>query len=347
MAATKPLTNSETAAFCSQMSMILKSGISSYEGLTLMVEDATEEDEKRILNKANQTLMETGSFYQAVDSTNVFPDYLLSMVKIGEETGTLDSVMHSLAKYYTREAGLAQTIRNAILYPFIMVLLMVGVILILISKVMPIFAQVFAQLGVSMGSVAKVLLAVGTFFNQHGILIFAFLAILVGLGLYFTLTGSGQKAFLRFAGKLKPSGLLSEQIDTYRFASGLALTLSSGLTPERSMSMASELVENSSLSARLRQCAEDVSSGNDLTKCLLDNHIFSGVNTRLISIASKTGNIDEAMEKIALQYEEEIDQRIVSMLASIEPTLVIILSVLVGAILLSVMLPLLGIMSAL
>lgn len=347
MAEVKPLTNSETAAFCSQMAMILKSGISSGEGLILMSEDAAGDEEKKILEAANQVLMETGSLHHAVKATGIFPDYMVSMVRIGEETGTLDTVMQSLSAYYSREAGLAQTIKNAITYPFIMILLMIAVILILLTKVMPTFAQVFAQLGMSMGTVAKVFLAAGSFFSRNIIVLLILLVLLAALAGYFTLTSSGQKAFLRFAGSLKPAGRLSEQISAYRFASGMALTLSSGLTPETSMEMACELVEDSAFASKLNKCRSDVSAGRDLCRSLLENHIFSGVNTRLVSIASKTGGIDQAMDDIALQYEEEIDRRVESMLASIEPTLVIILSVLVGAILLSVMLPLLSIMSSL
>lgn len=347
MANIKPLTYTETAAFCSQMSMILKAGISSYEGLTIMTEDAKESDEKELLGLANETLIATGSFYEAIAATGAFPNYMLSMVKIGEETGRLDEVMESLSSYYEREAGLATTIKNAITYPCIMILMMIAVILVLMTKVMPVFDQVFRQLGSEMGGFSKAILTLGKFLNSHSIILIVLLVIIVALGIFLTRTASGQRSLLAFAGKFRFTRMLASEIDTYRFANGMALTLSSGLTPEDSLKLTKPLIQEGPFLSKIESCIEKVASGEDLCDSLLSSGIFTGVYTKMASIASRTGVMDEVMKKISAAYEEEIDTRIGKILAAVEPTLVVILSVAVGVILLSVMLPLINIMSVL
>lgn len=149
MSSTKftPLSDQETASFCSQMALILKAGISSVEGITIMLEDAGNSDEKKLLSHIYESMTETGSLHQSLASTAAFPSYLLQMVQIGEETGRQDEVMASLAEYYEKEDNLAQTIRHAVTYPCIMVLLMIFIIVVLITRVMPVFHQVFQQLG--------------------------------------------------------------------------------------------------------------------------------------------------------------------------------------------------------
>ena len=132
-----------------------------------------------------------------------------------------------------------------------------------------------------------------------------------------------------------------------RFASGMALSLSSGLTPLECLRLSIPLVTNASFRGRLECCEQEVASGGDLCESLLSHKIFTGLYAKMASIGAKTGVMDEVMEKIAGQYEDEINEGLSKVVAAIEPSLVIILSLIVGVILLSVMLPLISIMTGL
>ena len=162
-----PLSNAETSAFCSQMAMILRSGISSIEGISILLEDSTDSGETELLQQINQTLLETGRLDQALDATGAFPSYMVQMTRLGEESGQLDNVMNSLALYYEKEASLNQAIKNAVTYPFLMILMMILVILVLLTKVMPVFQQVFRQLGTEMSGLSLAVLNLGMFLNRH------------------------------------------------------------------------------------------------------------------------------------------------------------------------------------
>ena len=340
-----PLTNAEIQAFCSQMSMILKSGISSTEGLSIMLDDARNTEEQKFLKTALDTLNMTGSLYEAMKATGACPDYFIYMIQIGEQTGTLDDVMNSLSDYYAKEDSLSQTIRTAVSYPLIMIIMMIAVILILITKVMPVFNQVFHQLGSDMTGISRGFLNMGIFLNNHVVISTAILIALVVLLFFLFRTSSGQKKLQSFARHFGVMRKLSEKIAARRFADGMALTLGSGLTPQNSLQLSLQLVEDSDFLTRLNACEDAVSAGDDLCDTLLKHHIFSGLYARMASIGAKTGAMDEVMRKISGCYEEEIDEQIDGLIAAIEPTLVIILSIIVGIILLSVMLPLVSIMA--
>ena len=342
----KPFSNLELSSFCGQTALILKSGISALEGLTIMMEDAASSEEKEVLETLLANMQETGNLYQAMESTGLYPSYMLRMVQIGEETGTLDAVMDSLRIHYEREDSIRKGIRSAVTYPMIMVAMMAVVVIVLLVNVMPIFNQVFIQLGTEMTGISRTLMHVGNVINRYAVVFLLLLAVIVGLGLYGTRTVSGRRMFRRIGYRLGFTRKIHEELAACRFASGMALTLSSGLNPDRSMELVTSLNDDPVFQEKIDLCLKKVREGEDLSEALFHSGMFTGVYARMASIGSKTGTMDQVMEQIADLYQEDIDTRTNNLLAVLEPTLVAVLSLVVGVILLSVMLPLMGIMSS-
>ncbi len=341
----RSFSNMELSSFCGQMALILKSGISVMEGLTIMLEDAASGDETAVLNILISHMQETGSLYQAMDTSGFFPGYLLHMVEIGEETGTLDEVMVALQVHYDREDSIRKSLRNSITYPMIMTGMLVVVVVVLLVKILPIFNQVFMQLGTEMTGLSRMLLNLGMALNRYSVLFIVILLAIVGVILYGTCTSSGRKILLSLSSKIKFTRILHEDLAACRFASGMALTLKSGIHPERGMELVASLNAYPAFQKKLEICEKEIAKGKDLPEAVFDAGIFSGMYARMASIGSKTGTLDQVMEQIAGFYQYEIDTRMNNLLAILEPTLVILLSLIVGVILLSVMLPLMGIMS--
>ena len=129
----KTLSNMEVTAFSEQMAMILKSGIPASEGISIMLEDAQSEAERVLLGVISEGMTQTGKLYDSLGETGVFPSYMLQMVQIGEETGTLDEVMESLSSHYEREEAISKSIKSALTYPLIMIGMMFLVIIVLIT----------------------------------------------------------------------------------------------------------------------------------------------------------------------------------------------------------------------
>ena len=330
----KKLSNLELAEFCGQMHLILHAGISSLEGLNILLEDAQNDAERELLKKMIHEMEFTGYFFEAVSCSSVFPDYALYMIKLGEETGTLDEVMNGLSKHYIREENMAGMLRSSFIYPSIMLGMMTLVILVLLTKVMPIFNQVFQQLGQEMTGFSAGLLNLGNLLSKYSIALIAILILLIVLGFW------GRK-------KIPFYKNIHNQLAACRFADGMAIALKSGMTVEQGLDLVENLLENDDFRKKVIDCKKTIESGKDLATALYSSNIFTGTYARMATIAEKSGTMDEAMFHISEEYEHSANIKINQMISMIEPTLVIVLSVIVGIILFSVMLPLLGIMSGL
>ena len=329
----KPLSNNELSMFCGQMSMILHSGISSTEGLSLMAEDSPEQG-KELLESLISNMEETG-----------IPEYMCNMIQIGEESGRLDEVMSALSEHYEQQETISRSIKNAITYPFIMITMMLAVILVLIVKVMPVFNQVYEQLGTGLTGVSKNILNLGILMNRYAFVLVLLAGVLAGCFLYFTFTEKGRNQFFRFSSKLPFTQKFSEKIAVSRFASGMYLALESGLDTDESLEMAARLADHPVLEEKIAKTRALLEEGQGFSEAISESQIFDSLSTRMISIGCKTGAVDMVMKQISLQYSEDINERIFQLISKLEPTLVAVLSIIVGLILLSVMLPLMGIMS--
>jgi type IV pilus assembly protein PilC len=342
-----PLSNLEAAAFCSQMAMILRSGISSPEGISLLLEDSSDESERRVLSSILVKIQQGGSFSEALKETQVFPDYLIRMIRLGEETGTLDEVMESLGEHYVREDSLSQTVRNALAYPLIMIGMMIVIIVLLITKVMPVFNQVFIQLGQEMTGFSLAVLRLGRLLSRYAAVFVGLMAILVLFALYLSRSKKGRSLLRNMGYRFSYTREIYEKTAVCRFADGMALTLRSGLSPEQGLELAGALPEDPHFQEKLQLCRRLIAEGSSLADALRQAKVFTGVYARMATIAERSGTMDEVMSHMADQYADEADSRVNELIAALEPTLVILLSVIAGAILFSVMLPLLSIMAGL
>lgn len=270
----QPFFNPELSGFCSQMAMILHSGISPLEGITIMLEDSTSEQEKEILQKILDTLMETADFSLSLKETGLFPSYLVHMVQIGEETGTLDEVMSALGEHYEREDSIAKNIRNAVTYPMIMIGMMLMVILVLLVKVMPIFNQVFVQLGTEMTGFSGALMQIGNAISRYSVVLVVLLAATAAALFFGSRTEKGKAALAKFVKHFRFFSSMAQQQAGCRFADVMNLALRSGLTPERGLELAAMLNQDPDFQIKLDACQKQVNEGEDLSHALFTSGIL-------------------------------------------------------------------------
>lgn len=341
----KKLTNNELVSFGTQMGMVIHAGIPVEEGISIMIEESKDDEEKQMLQIIYEQLQTGESFFEALKKTQKFPDYVLNLVEIGEQSGRLDEVMTSVAKYYETQESISKSIKSAVTYPIMMVIMMGVIIFTLIIKVMPVFNQVYEQLGTSMSGMAAVTLQMGLTLSRYNLVFLAILVILILAFLYFRFTKKGRQMALNLASHFKMFRQITDQIALARFADGVSMALKSGLDTDDSLKMLYSLVENERLQEKIKACQSLSDEGELFSVAMNKALIFTGMQARMLQIASQTGVMDEALEKVADQYEEEAFSKIQSMISMIEPTMIIIVSIVVGMILLSVMLPLVGIIS--
>ena len=340
------LTPSEISAFCAQMSMILKSGISLTEGVEIMVDDAGSPAGREILGTILEELEIGAPLHMALTKSRMFPDYMLTMVEIGEASGRLENVMESLTSYYEREEAISRAVRSAVQYPLIMIVMMLAVITILVVQVMPIFNEVFMGLGAQMTGFSLAVMNFGEVLGQYS---FVVLGVVVGITVLFFIfraTSFGRSCIERFKENFFLTRDLYSKIASGRFASAMSLMLASGMDTDKSLEMVMKLVSTPAVKQKIIKCKKKIADGVRFSDALAEVGMFTGVYARMVSVAFKTGSMDSIMEKLAIRYEEETNNKISNIISIVEPTLVAVLSVIVGVILLSVMLPLMGIMAA-
>ena len=342
----RPLSSNELSTFCAQISMILQAGISLQEGVSILMEDAAGQEGQAVYHAILSHLELGAPLHAALKETGCFPHYLVHMTEIGERSGKLEQVMHSLGAYYKREQAVASSIRSAVSYPLIMIGMMLLVIAVLIIKVLPIFDSVFAQLGGEMSPLSKALMSLGVAVGSYS-WVFAALFALAAIGFFALRQSASLRAKLeRLASRMPLTKGLYAKIASGRFASAMSLMLSSGLDMDESLDMVYRLIDNEYLRHKLTLCRDFIAQGASLPEALSRAEIFSGIYARMVSVGFKTGAGDSVMQDLAERYEQETDAQIGKLISVLEPTLVAILSIVVGMILLSVMLPLLGIMSS-
>lgn len=192
----KGFSNEELSVFSGQLSMILHSGISILEGVSILYEDASEEKEKQILETVNNTLQETGELAPALRASEAFPEYMIHMVEIGERSGTLDEVLDSLCAHYEREESISRNIHDALTYPLVMIGMLFAVLVVLLVQVMPVFHQVFQQLGMELSGAAGAFYLLGQGMQRYSIVFFALILVLVIAGFLMVYLPKGRALLL-------------------------------------------------------------------------------------------------------------------------------------------------------
>ena len=342
----KLLSNEEIASFCNQAAMLFQAGIPPVQSMNILLSDTKSAEGRELLSQIAGVCKQGEPFYRALKSTNVFPDYVIHMLMIGEESGNLDDCMLSLAAYYEKEQSISESLKSAVTYPLIMIVMMLVVIFVLVSKVMPIFEQVFIELGSEMSGFTASMLRLGNTLNRYSVIFLIVMIVLAAIYFLLSRTRAGKKIVSRFLVVFPLTRRFSESVACERFAAGLALTLSSGMDTFSGLDMVSALVANQKMQDKIEVCKEKIRKGDNLAEALASAEVFNHLHSQMVDVGFRSGNIDTVLRKIADSYEKETDKRIQAIISVLEPTLVIILSIIVGLILLSVILPLMGIMTS-
>ena len=328
------------SSFCMSLHLAMQAGIAVSEGVSLFEQEEPEAAKRNTLHIIYSALDIGEPLSKGVRDTGAFPDYMIDMVEVGEKTGKLDETLLSLSRYYERQVQMSKSIRSAVTYPAMLLGVLLLVLIIFVVKVLPIFYDVYNQLGAKMSGFATGAMRVGIVLGNNWLPIVIVVAVLVICAIVF------RKALVKTVRNIFMSGKLGKSMVGARFAGIMAMTMSSGMDMFEAFTMAARLTDDKAIAAKIKDSAKQVAQGASFSQCISDIGILPTLYNRMISIGVKTGSADKIMEEIATRTGDDANDRLESFVGKIEPTLVIIMSVLVGLLLLSVMLPLAGIMSA-
>ena len=340
----KTITNGELSSLTMELSMLLHAGIGVGDALSML---SGEDGYRDLLDGMARRADEGEPLSQCLREGGRIPAYVCGLVEVGEETGRTEEALAALSRYYERRARLDRQVRGALLYPAVMLVLMLVVIGVLLVRVLPIFDDVYASLGGRLTGVAGGLLALGRGLDAAMPALWAALALAVVFFGAFAGVESFRDRVLALWRRGRGDRGVSRRMNNARLAQAMAMGMASGLPLERSMELAASLMEDvPPARARCEDCRARLEGGASLSAAMGESGLLPAGACRLLEIGQRGGTADAAMDKIARDLSEDGEAALEELISRVEPSLVLVCSILVGVILLSVMLPLMHIMSA-
>lgn len=343
----KVLSNLETADLCRELALLLHSGVSIGDGLYLLTEEEKDPALHALLDSMAKTVDQGSMLFRAFEEAGCFPVYLTGLLRVGEEVGKLEETLNALSAYYENKERTERQVISSLTYPVILLVLMLSVIIILLSKVLPVFNDIYLSLGGRLTGIAGGLLMIGRFLDAAMPYLCGILAAFLLFFAFFTLNGRFRKWATGLWQKHWGDRGIAKKMNNARFGQALAMGFSSGMPVEDSAELAASLLQDiPKAQQRCLRCREQLLAGEDLSGALEENGLLSPAAARLLTLALRSGNGDTVMHDIARRMQEEASHSLEALVSKLEPALVLITSGMVGVILLSVMLPLMNIMSS-
>ena len=334
------------AEICRGFALLLRSGIGTAEGAFLLARE--NRDQRTLLDSLGCGLDDGASMHEAMGETGVFPEHLVAMVRIGEETGRLEETLLGLAEFYEEHCRSRERIRAALSGPAMILVLVLLVLGVLLVKVLPVFDRVYASLGSCLRGPAAGLLHLGEILKASLPVLLA-VVLLGGIGAAVLWLRPDLREKLAAIWKKRHGDRgIGRKFNNAWFARALALGFSSGMNLEQSLELAENLLqEDPGAARRCRNCIRNIEDGSSLADALEVNQFLPPAQGRLLEVGFRSGSGDLVMESIAKNMMADAWKSFEKGISGLEPAMVLVSSLLVGLILLSVMLPLADILSVL
>ena len=331
----------ERMFFTQNLQIMLHSGISLSQAIGTLVEQTDNEKFKYILKDVQQNIEKGVSFSVSLEKhKKIFTELYINMIKAGEASGQLENTLLQLKIQMKKDHDLISKIKGAMTYPIIVIIAMVGVIITVITFVIPKLTDLFEGANVELPLPTRILIAVSNFVVNHGLwLLFGF--IILAFAFYKAIkTGQGKKLWHKFLLIAPILGPIIKKINLARFSRTISSLLKTEIPIVESFQITSKTLGNYYYQEIMKNAAELLKKGVSVTQALKDNEkLFPPIVTQMISVGEESGSLDSILENLAVFYEEEVTDVMNNLSSIIEPVLILLLGLGVGAIAVSVIMP--------
>ena len=335
----RKLSSRQLSEFCKEVSTLLTSGVSIVRALEIVAEEEGIQPGVRSLYLSVLAELRKGiSLSEAMESKKCFPELMLGMIRSGEGSGNIDVVMGRLALHYERENRLKQQVKSAMTYPVVLLVMSLGVVLLIVTFILPQFEELFAEMESLPGPTVFLMAASDFLVNQW------YLALMIVLGL-----GVLLRIFLKIPGirrtvdymkvHMPVAGRLNKVIYTARFSRTLSSLYSSGMTIVASLQTAAGTVGNCYIEEQSGKVAAMIRSGVPLSAALKEVDGFLNKLSGSVLVGEESGKLDTMLDSVASMLEEEAESATRRLVTLLEPVMICLMALLVGFIIIAVMLP--------
>ena len=320
----------ELAFCCRQLAAMLTSGLTLVKAIDILTKEQENEKARAIWQDIYENVQKGESFSSTLEMhSGSFPDFLISMVGAGESSGSLDIIMNRMSDHYAKENKLKNTIRGAMIYPIILLVLCVVIVIFLFTVIMPTFIDMFDSKE-DMPALTRVMAGISDFLTKKWYILVVLLIAIV-LGLKFALKNPEIRVkFDRMLIKGPGFGPLITKIYTGRFARTLSSLYSSGLPMVECLERASSILGNAYVDQKFVDVIDEVKQGETLSSAITRTEIFEPMFCSVIYVGEESGALDTILEKTSDYYEDESDSAVQRLVSTIEPILLIFMGVIIG-----------------
>jgi type IV pilus assembly protein PilC len=331
----------EIVTFSRQLALLIESGVGIIQSLELLKAQTGDKQLKIVLGEVAVDLRAGSSLTEAMEKhPHVFSTIYSKMVGVGEQTGSLDTVLRNLADYAERESRAMSKLKSALMYPVIVLILGIVVAGVLIGFVLPPIVGLFESLGGELPLITRILIGSVNFLQQYGLYIFVILVAAGITGFMYTRSPAGRFHWDTLVLKIPMIGKLIQINELARLCRNMSLLFRAGLPLTEIMNLASQASGNKVVSNSLSEVGQDTMKGQGLSDPMRKRRVFLPMMVELTKVGEETGSLEETLLMIAENYETEAESRTQRLLGMIEPTMTIVMGGMVGFLALSIFIPL-------
>jgi type IV pilus assembly protein PilC len=338
---------SDLAIFSRQFSTMLDAGVSLIRCLDVLQAQTNNARLRKILMDLSARVESGESLSRSMARhPKAFSQLIIGLIRAGEVGGVLEESLQRIAGFLEKDVELRRKIRSALTYPVIVLLAAVGIVIFLVSWLVPQFASLFKELGIKeMPAPTQFLIDLSALFTQRWyVVIIAVVAILIAYKLFVS-TRVGRRVADRVKLRVPVFGPLHHKIVMARFSRTMGTLLASGVPILQAMETVAGVVGNSVVSDAVIESRARIREGEKIADPLQRSKMFPPMVVHMVSVGEESGSLDHMLNKIADFYENEVEMTIASLTAAIEPVMIVLLGFIVGFIVISMFLPMIEVIS--
>jgi type IV pilus assembly protein PilC len=328
--------------FVRQFATMIDAGLPLVQCLDILAGQEPNKVFQAALRDIKNTVEQGATFSDALRRhPKIFDDLFVNLVQAGEVGGILDTILQRLAGYIEKRVKLARQVKGALAYPSIVIFIMIGVMIVLMTFVIPAFENMFAEFGAkdALPGLTKLVIALSKGFVTYlPVTIALTIAGIVG-AVYGYRTPRGKKMVHRLILKLPVLGPVMQKIAVARFTRTLGTLLESGVPILDALDIVAKTAGNVIIEEALMYARARISEGKNMAEPLGEMKVFPGMVVQMVAVGEQTGALDTMLKKIAEFYEEEVDVAVAALTSLLEPALMVIIGGMVGTVLIAMYLP--------
>jgi general secretion pathway protein F len=322
------------------LATLLQAGVPLDQALQSVIEQVENPAQNRLYTQVREQVRQGSSLFQALaDQGRSFPDLYQRMVQVGENSGSLDQVLLRLADFLEEQARLHSRTVSALAYPVLMAIVGCGVLLFLLSFVVPKITRMLTDLGQTLPLPTRLLITGSDLFSTYSWLV----ALLVGGGIFalirYRRTSAGRLKLDALTLKLPLIGRIQREIATARFSRTLGTLLHSGVPLLNALEISCGLLSNRVLRQTIENTAVEVREGASLADPLKRSGVFPPLLAQMTAVGERSGNLEEMLIKVADSQDRQVEITLSGLLSLLEPLMILAMGGIIGFIVLAVLLP--------